>query len=137
MEENKPKFEVDQIVKIIRDEYTSNISNRPIEGVNNTSNRKVSPKGGIIRRIDKGYKLQEEFRLQNTHSSFHTTSCRTLTTLKELSEGEFVSYVYRIESIQPTVKHNRNTFVPTSEFILCKEDQLELSEAEIIFNLYE
>lgn len=133
-------FKEEQIVVITNDEFVSSVSNRPVlddyedqaksKLIRDEKYRKKSPKGGKIISVHKGYNLKEEFLLQNTHSMFHTTSCGKLTTLEELSEKEFICYVYKIEVIQPYDGY-------TSAYIICREDQLELSTEEKILKLYE
>ena len=136
----KPKFKEEQIVTIIKDEFVTNVSNRPVEDtkdiqakyrlIRDERSKKKSPKGGKIISVHKGYPLKEEFLIQNTHSMFHTTSCGKLTTLKEFSEGDFIDYVYRVETIQPYEGY-------TSDYLVCKEDQLKISTEQKILNLYE
>jgi len=137
----KPKFKEEQIVQITLDEFVTNVSNRPVDDdyeikaksslIRDFKDRKKSPQGGIILAVSKGYTLKEEFLIQNTHSMYHTTSCGKLTTLKEFSDdGDFTCYVYRLEVIQPYEGY-------TSNYLLCKENQLELSTENKILSSYE
>ena len=77
---SNPKFKVGQVVS-----YKS------------ATSTKRARKGGIITKVEKMYELKDENKRY-----YPNGICRgELTTIKELSKGEFKGYAYQTTSIQP------------------------------------
>ena len=81
-------------------------------------------KGGTITGVEKMYELKDE------NKRFYANGkCKgELTTIKELSKGEFKGYAYKCKTIQP------NGF--SAEFVMVEEFRLKVSTEEKVINSY-
>ena len=81
-------------------------------------------KGGTITKVEKMYELKDEQKRY-----LPSGVCRgELTTMKELSKGEFKGYAYTAKTIQPAGYHG--------EIVAVEECKLELSNTKDIIESY-
>ena len=85
---------------------------------------KRARKGGTITVVKKMYELRDEFK-----RFYANGKCKgDLTTIKELSKGDFKGYSYKCKTIQPKGL--------TVEFVMVEEFKLKASTEEKVLNSY-
>jgi len=85
---------------------------------------KRARKGGTITKVEKMYELKDENKRY-----YPNGVCRgELTTIKELSKGEFKGYAYQSNTIQPSGYYG--------EIVMIEEDNLTLSTTKLILDSY-